>query len=396
MAKVYPRTWTTPSGEKRKAFMLSYMGDSGVRHRKQFARKKDAEDERVRVEGLLASGLHISDKDSLTVLGAAQKFIADFQILVAAGKRERSTLSAYETQIDLHLKPYAIASKKLSRLNGPDCTSYARGLEEALSDAMSTRVFALLRQILKFAQSNGWIATQPAASVSIRTAGDRSNAEEVIIPPKDQLKALCQAAKEYDNTGQALAMVGILMFGGLRASELRGLPRKDLFLNDGKIRISQRADQWQTLGAVKTKNSRRLVKIPPMVIDAIKQWLKVAPPSKMGLVFPTGVGTVESYANIYHRIWIPLMAKAGLVDGAPDEDAANKDGAESNRPWFALHTLRHVACSLWIEQGATPKQVTTWAGHYSIQFTMDRYGHLWSDDIADSAIASAAQNSIMG
>ena len=41
------------------------------------------------------------------------------------------------------------------------------------------------------------------------------------------------------------------------------------------------------------------------------------------------------------------------------------------------HDLRHFAVSLWIEQGFTIKEVMTFAGHGSIQMTMERYGHLF-------------------
>ena len=66
------------------------------------------------------------------------------------------------------------------------------------------------------------------------------------------------------------------------------------------------------------------------------------------------------------------------------------------RPAWGFHVLRHVAASLWIEQGATPEQIQHWIGHASIQFTMDTYGHLWSDPKADGAIAAAAERSLMG
>ena len=43
--------------------------------------------------------------------------------------------------------------------------------------------------------------------------------------------------------------------------------------------------------------------------------------------------------------------------------------------FFKLRTLCGV--SLWIEQGFTIKEVMTFAGHSSVQMTMDRYGHLF-------------------
>ena len=40
--------------------------------------------------------------------------------------------------------------------------------------------------------------------------------------------------------------------------------------------------------------------------------------------------------------------------------------------------------ALWIAAGAGPKEVATRAGHTSVSFTLDRYGHLYPD--ADQAL----------
>src|SRR5882672_2856702 len=47
---------------------------------------------------------------------------------------------------------------------------------------------------------------------------------------------------------------------------------------------------------------------------------------------------------------------------------------------FTWHALRHFAISCWIEAGLPPKTVQTFAGHSSLQVTMDRYGHLFRSD----------------
>jgi Phage integrase, N-terminal SAM-like domain/Phage integrase family len=41
------------------------------------------------------------------------------------------------------------------------------------------------------------------------------------------------------------------------------------------------------------------------------------------------------------------------------------------------HDLRHTAVALWIAPGANPKEVSVRAGHTSVSFTLDRYGHLF-------------------
>ena len=41
-----------------------------------------------------------------------------------------------------------------------------------------------------------------------------------------------------------------------------------------------------------------------------------------------------------------------------------------------IHDLRHTAVALWIAAGTNPKEVAARAGHTSVSFTLDRYGHL--------------------
>ncbi len=60
-----------------------------------------------------------------------------------------------------------------------------------------------------------------------------------------------------------------------------------------------------------------------------------------------------------------------------------------------MHALRHAAVSLWIEQAVSPKKVMTWAGHASVQFTMDRYGHLWTDVEGDAVVSEATVQSVL-
>ena len=47
-----------------------------------------------------------------------------------------------------------------------------------------------------------------------------------------------------------------------------------------------------------------------------------------------------------------------------------------------IHDLRHTAVALWIAAGASPKEVAALAGHTSVSFTLDRYGHLYPDSYA--------------
>jgi integrase len=58
--------------------------------------------------------------------------------------------------------------------------------------------------------------------------------------------------------------------------------------------------------------------------------------------------------------------------------------------FFNWHALRHFAISCWIDAGLPPKTVQTFAGHSSLQVTMDRYGHLFRSDSHGRAMDAIA------
>ena len=93
------------------------------------------------------------------------------------------------------------------------------------------------------------------------------------------------------------------------------------------------------------------------VANILRRWRLACPPSPLDLVFPSSQGTVQGHANILKRHFKPLCRKVGIT--------------------MRWHDLRHFAVSLWIEQGFSVKEVMTFAGHSSVQMTMDRYGHLF-------------------
>ncbi len=48
-------------------------------------------------------------------------------------------------------------------------------------------------------------------------------------------------------------------------------------------------------------------------------------------------------------------------------------------PRLKLHGLGHTFVTLWVEAGVDAKEVSVRAGHSSVTFTLDRYGHLYED-----------------
>jgi integrase len=100
------------------------------------------------------------------------------------------------------------------------------------------------------------------------------------------------------------------------------------------------------------------------VVEALAEQL-ACPGSADDLAFMGPQGGTLRLAGFRHRIWRPATRAAGL------------DG-------LRIHDLRHTAVALWIAAGANPKEVAARAGHTSVSFTLDRYGHMYPD--ADQAL----------
>jgi integrase len=88
-------------------------------------------------------------------------------------------------------------------------------------------------------------------------------------------------------------------------------------------------------------------------------------------------------SNFRVKVWLPAVRAAGLAPLRP-------------------HDLRHTAVALWIAAGANPKEVSVRAGHTSVSFTLDRYGHLFPGhdaelrDRLDAMHAEGLQQSVGG
>jgi integrase len=92
------------------------------------------------------------------------------------------------------------------------------------------------------------------------------------------------------------------------------------------------------------------------------------------LVFPNSDGNFTGHDNFVKRRFLPLFDR---LEADHKEDPRNVPAPPKRFNW---HGLRHFAVSCWIEAGLKPKTVQTFAGHASLQVTMDRYGHLFPSE----------------
>lgn len=382
---VRKRTWATGKGEERSGWVVDYADAKGVRRLKTFAKKKDADRFAATASVEVREGVHVADSDSVTVEAAGKFWLAS---CVAHGL-ERSTLDQYRQHLDLHIAPL-IGNTLLSKITVPAVRAFEDALRDAgRSPALVRKVLVSLGSLLADAQERGLVIRNAVREKSRSRSKGKERRQErrqkgklkvgVDIPSPEEIRAIVGVLE-----GRWRPILVTAIFTGLRASELRGLRWSDVDLDRREIRVSQRADRFNEIGKPKSEAGERTVPAPPIVGNTLKEWRLACPKGELDLVFPNGVGKVESLANIINRGLIPALRKAG-IEGR----------------YTGMHALRHFHASWLINRpqdgglGLPLKMVQERMGHASITLTADVYSHLFArGDDADEI--AAAERALLG
>ncbi|MES2493574.1 MAG: tyrosine-type recombinase/integrase [Pseudomonadota bacterium] len=385
MATVRKRSWVSPEGATKTAWLVDYRDQSGKRRAKQFARKKEAEEYASRAQNEVRQGTHTHDRDSITVKVAANLWLAASE----AERLERSTTKRYRELADLHITP-RLGELKLTALTKPLVQDFRLELMQTKSRALAAKVLRALSAILNNAMEIGAINQNVAATVKVGKL--KREAEKIVVPDRADLKAMIAAA---DDKVRPFILTAITT--GLRSSELRGLRWQDIDLAAGTITVRQRADQWGEIGPPKSEAGKRTIPIPPELVSELKAWKLRSPISRKDLAFPSSTGTPQRHNNMLRRVFFPLQVKAGL--GVPAVNAGGEPMLdEAGQPVltgkYRFHALRHAAASGWIESNIDLKRLQVWIGHENIGLTLDTYGHLLKDADKDAELALRASRDL--
>jgi integrase len=247
-----------------------------------------------------------------------------------------------------------------------------------LSVATTRKIIGMLQVMLAFGISIDLLAFNAAKDVEV-IATRADEIRQIIPPDPDVMRQLIELADERFRV--------ILMFAastGLRAGELHALRWKHINFQRREVRVETRVDPFRTEDVPKTRAGLRTIPLGEAVIRALQDWRqKTRYPQSADLVFPNFKGEYWNHDAMVKSKWRPLFKRL---------TAAWREQQRNDRPeFFSWHALRHFAISCWIDAGLPPKTVQTFAGHSSLQVTMDRYGHLfWSDSHGQAMDAIAA------
>lgn len=388
MASVRKREWES-RGQQKIAWVADYFDNTGKRRLKTFRTQREAKDWLSNTQHEIKQGVHTPTRASITVSKAGELWISQAE----TDGLERATVAQYRQHLGYHIEPF-VGKVKLSELSPGMIQEFRNQLvASGRSRIMAKKVLSSLGAMLGTAMAAGKVArnvVREQARNARRHSIDKRHKKRlevgVDIPTKNEIRAMLAKAG-----GRWRPLVIAAVFTGLRASELRGLRWDDVDFDRAVLTVRQRADRYGTIGSPKSDAGKREVPLAPMVVNALREWRLACPNGAQNLVFPNNKGNVDSLPNIHRRGLGALQFAAGIV-----EPSADNKGSSVTRPKYGLHSLRHAAASLFIEQGFTPKRVQALMGHSSIQVTFDTYGHLFPSQEEDQIAMQQLQARLVG
>lgn len=299
-----------------------------------------------------------AEASSLTV----EKFIVQY-LVAKQHKLRENTLYTYKGYLEQYIR-HGLGQKKLSQVKPMDVEQWqAELLSRKLAPQTVLSVRVMLGGALQRAVQQGLLVRNPVKDAET-VKGERS--EKLCFTPP-QARAFLAACK-----GRLGVMLKVMLQTGLRPEEAMGLCWKDLTLEGDRhlLRVNQVClwlvgGEWK-FKTPKTKNGVRQIGIQPSLALELKEHRRSQLETRLkvgkhyrdhDLVFTNDIGAPIKRSPLRDQFKSML----------PSLDVSSK---------MRLYDLRHSFVTLSLVAGVDIKTVSEEAGHASVAFTLDHYGHV--------------------
>jgi integrase len=220
----------------------------------------------------------------------------------------------------------------------------------SLSPKSVQNLVALLREMWVQAKTDGYAQIDPFVGLVLPECG-LLNERCLTL---DEMKVVIDSAQEPYRT-----YYWILAETGIRCGEACGLPTRNLLLDLGAIKITQKV--WHgKIETVKSKKGNRICEVSPQLAEHLRGFLRTWRPNRLGLLFATRNGTPWDADVVRKRKLYPLLAKLGI----------EKCG---------FHAFRHGNETVMDGEGVPMATRLNRLGHSDPRTTM-KYTHVVSED----------------
>jgi len=281
---------------------------------------------------------------------------------------KRSTADGYTGVLRQYLRP-RFGAKRLDEIKRDEIkVMISELIAKELSRNTIRNALCVLRGMFNQAIESGLLEVNPAARLGRFTRTAKTAETKGTALTQIEVQAFLSAAKEICEEYYPLFLTALR--AGLRRGELVALRWGDIqFGTDETDRnryiLVQHNYVRREHTTTKSKKSRRVDlsrELRKVLIELrdkrlLPAFLEGKQDISDELVFQSPDGSILDPDNLYHRYFLPVLAKAGIRK-------------------IRLHDLRHTFGSLLIQNAATIVYVKEQMGHSSIQVTVDTYGHL--------------------
>ena len=365
-------TQTVPSAAHGKGsrWRARYVDDQGREHAQGFGRKVDAQNWLNRQVSDQVTGTWTDPALSGVTFGVIAK-----RWLSTKATRAPKTVAGYRSLLDTVVLPrwkdVPLRDVRFDDLQvwitSLSVDGSARFEGKGLGASRVRQTHQLVGAVLKFAVKAKHLAANPADGVEL----PRLPETEQRYLTHEQLHRLAIAA------GPFRTFVFTLGYCGLRFGESAALRVGDVNLTERRIRVRRSVTHVAGRGLVEgpTKNhGARTVPVPVFLAKLLAT--EIADRDSAELVFPSRRG---GHVTLGEVRWVFDPAASAI-----------------GQPGLTPHDLRHTCATLSIAAGCNVKVLQRLLGHKTATMTLDRYGHLFPDDLGriadafDSAAKTAA------
>jgi integrase len=355
---------------------------NGIRQRKLFATRKEADAFLVAQKGAVKRGEYIDPKTIPTFKRASDDLFA------ARQNRSPSTISGLRSR--LACLTARLGDKRLDQIDVAMLEALRADLRKTLKRSTTRLITQSCGEVFKYAMRAGKCLKNPVALMEREHTGSREivdgeeledeteAVEKKDVPNRDAVREMIARAP----SGFYRTILSVAAGSGLREGELLALKWANVELGGigepGKIDVKQTlswargSEQYQRaqFREPKTKAGIRTVAIPPELNAILRAWKLQAPPSDRDLVF--------SNDGLPHR------------NGKIGPRISKLTGVK-----IRLHALRHYFASAMIASGqATIVEIAKVLGHKDATVTLKVYAHFLNRDDAPTAAITAVSNGL--
>lgn len=283
-----------------------------------------------------------------------------------AGQLSVRTRRAYQADLRHFFGSATVSLEQLREVGFQDLVAYRNELaQQGYKRTTINRRLASLKAFFKMAAAAGYIEKNPADSALVRGYRLEENLTGKAIQQRALRNLVAGIEEEPDELVRArdLAIVFVLIYGGLRRSEAANISWVDLS-QDGAFHV---------LHLPETKTGvPQDIKLQAIVVHQLESYRQVLLANGFaadGKVF-ISLSRNQSHGRPLTDQSINLIVKKRALEAGVSQK-------------ITAHMFRHTCCTLAIEGGAKPQQVQAHLRHKDLKTTMRYYEH--RDRLTDNA-----------